>query len=120
MRTSHARLITLTPRTDVHATLTSMEKPSYVYLLANGPYGTLYVGVTSDLVKRIWQHREGFVGGFTKAHGTTRLVWYEVHADILEAIRREKLIKKWHRDWKVNLVQGMNPAWRDLYDEVTR
>ena len=95
-----------------------MDKSSHVYLLANRPYGTLYVGVTSDLVKRIWQHREGFVGGFTKEFKVTRLVWYETHGDILEAIRREKLIKRWRRDWKVNLVQSMNPRWRDLYDEI--
>jgi putative endonuclease len=95
-----------------------MDKPSYVYLLASKPYGTLYVGVTSDLVKRVWQHREGFLSGFTKEYGAKRLVWYEVHGDILEAIRREKQIKVWKRDWKVNLIQGMNPGWRDLYDEI--
>ncbi|WP_296947216.1 GIY-YIG nuclease family protein [uncultured Massilia sp.] len=114
------RLITSQP--DPHATLAPWKKPatsaSYVYLLASSPYGTFYVGVTSDLVKRVWQHREGVVDGFTRVHGTTRLVWYEVHADIMEAIRREKLIKKWHRDWKVNLVQRMNPGWEDLYDQT--
>jgi putative endonuclease len=95
-----------------------MDRSSYVYLLASSSYGTLYVGVTSDLVKRIWQHREGFVPGFMKECKATHLVWYEVHSDILEAIRREKLIKKWRRDWKVNLIQSMNPEWRDLYDDI--
>lgn len=95
-----------------------MDKSSYVHILASGPYGTLYVGVTSDLVKRVWQHREGFVSGFTKDHGTKHLVWYEVHADIMQAITREKQIKRWRRDWKVSLIQGMNAGWRDLYDEI--
>jgi len=97
-----------------------MDKSSYVYILANEPYGTLYVGVTSDLIKRVWQHREGFLSGFTKRYGTKRLVWYEAHADIMQAITREKQIKKWRRDWKVNLIQGMNVEWRDLYDEICR
>jgi putative endonuclease len=97
-----------------------MDKSSYVYILASEPYGTLYVGVTSDLVKRVWQHREGFVSGFTKDHGTKYLVWYEIHADIVQAITREKQIKRWRRDWKVNLIQGMNAGWRDLYDEICR
>lgn len=97
-----------------------MDKSSYVYILANKPYGALYVGVTSDLIKRVWQHREGFVSGFTKDAGTKRLVWYEVHADITQAITREKRIKKWRRDWKVNLIQSMNADWRDLHDEICR
>jgi putative endonuclease len=97
-----------------------MDKSSYVYILASEPYGTLYVGVTSDLVKRVWQHRQGFVSGFTKDHRTKHLVWYEVHADIMQAITREKQIKRWRRDWKVNLIQGMNAHWRDLYDQISR
>jgi len=102
---------------DTDATAT-MDKPSYVYLLASKPYGTLYVGVSADLVKRIWQHREGFADGFTKENAVKRLVWYEVHAEIYEAIRREKQIKLWKREWKVNLIQQVNPGWRDLYDEI--
>jgi putative endonuclease len=97
-----------------------MDKSSYVYILASEPYGTLYVGVTSHLIKRVWQHREGVVSGFTKDHGTKQLVWYDVHADIMQAITREKQIKRWRRDWKVNLIQGMNADWRDLYDEICR
>jgi putative endonuclease len=97
-----------------------MDKSSYVYILASKPYGTLYIGVTSDLVKRVWQHREGFVSGFTKEYGTKQLVWYEVHDDIIQAITREKQIKRWRRDWKVNLIQRLNADWRDLYDEISR
>jgi len=95
-----------------------MEKNSYVYILASEPYGTLYVGVTSNLVKRVWQHKGDFVSGFTRENGVKRLVWYEVHGDIMEAIAREKRIKRWRRDWKVNLIQRMNAEWRDLYDDI--
>jgi putative endonuclease len=95
-----------------------MDCQYYVYLLTNRPYGTLYTGVTNDLVRRTWEHRNNLVEGFTHEHQLHRLVWYEVHGDILEAIRREKLIKKWHRDWKVNLVQKTNPAWDDLYERI--
>jgi putative endonuclease len=95
-----------------------MERASYVYILASGLNGTLYIGVTSDLVKRVWQHREGFIDGFTKRYGVKQLVWYEVHGDIVEAIRREKQIKKWERAWKVELIQKTNPHWRDLYPEI--
>ncbi len=96
-----------------------MREAAYVYIMTNKPYGTLYVGVTSDLVKRVWEHREGFVKGFTKEHGLKSLVWYEQHASMVEAITREKQIKKWHRDWKVNLIQEMNPNWDDLYGSIT-
>jgi putative endonuclease len=95
-----------------------MDRSSYVYILASGLNGTLYVGVTSDLVKRVWQHREGLAEGFTKRYGVKMLVWYEVHADIVEAIRREKQIKKWDRSWKVELIQKTNPRWRDLYADI--
>ena len=89
-----------------------------VYILASKPNGTLYVGVTSDLIQRIWQHRNGFVEGFTKRYGVHRLVWYEVHECMESAIRREKAIKKWHRAWKIELVEKNNPTWRDLYNEI--
>jgi putative endonuclease len=95
-----------------------VNEAAYVYILANAPYGTLYVGVTSDLVKRVWEHKSGFVDGFTKKYEVRRLVWYEQHASIVEAIAREKRIKRWHRDWKVNLVQAMNPTWDDLYEKI--
>ena len=90
----------------------------FVYLITNKRYGTLYVGVTSDLVKRIYEHRGGFVEGFSKEHDLSRLVWYEAHEDVLAAITREKLIKRWHRDWKMNLIQAGNPAWDDLYESI--
>ena len=96
-----------------------MDRHYYVYILTNKAYGTLYVGITNDLVRRAWEHRNDFVEGFTRTHQLHRLVWYEVHEDVEEAIRREKLIKKWHRDWKVNLIQALNPGWLDLYDEIT-
>ena len=95
-----------------------MDRQFYVYILANHRYGTLYVGITNDLVRRVWEHRNGFVDGFTREHALHHLVWYEVHASAYEAIRREKLIKKWHRDWKVNLIQRMNPRWDDLYAAI--
>ncbi|MCC2956505.1 GIY-YIG nuclease family protein [Massilia sp. IC2-477] len=96
-----------------------MDKSSYAYILASRPYGTLYIGVTSDLIRRVWQHKEGFVAGFTKKYKVKHLVWYEVHSEIISAITREKQIKEWPRDWKINLIQSTNPAWRDLYEEVT-
>jgi putative endonuclease len=95
-----------------------MDKSSYVYILASQPYGVLYIGVTSNLIKRVWEHREGIVEGFTKQYGIKQLVWFEIHTEIVEAITREKQIKKWSRNWKVNLIQGSNPDWRDLYDEI--
>jgi putative endonuclease len=96
-----------------------MEKNAYVYILADSCYGTLYIGVTSNLVKRVWQHREGCVASFTKKYGVTQLVWYEVHSEIREAITREKQLKKWNRAWKIALVQKLNPSWRDLYADFT-
>jgi putative endonuclease len=96
-----------------------MDKSSYVYILASGLNGTLYVGVTSNLIKRVWEHREGVVDGFSKQYSVKNLVWYEVHTEIEEAIRREKQIKKWDRRWKVELIQESNPRWRDLYADIT-
>ena len=85
----------------------------YVYLLASRPYGTLYVGVTSDLPGRVWQHKTKAVGGFTARYGVNRLVWFEVH-ETEAAIRREKQIKEWRRDWKINLIERENRHWIDL------
>src|SRR5437763_5983103 len=95
-----------------------MDRQFYVYILTNKRYGTLYVGITNDLIRRTWEHKNHCVDGFTKEHGCDRLVWYEVHSTAYEAIRREKLIKKWHRDWKINLIQAMNPDWEDLYRAI--
>ena len=90
----------------------------YVYILASDIYGTLYVGVTNDLVRRSWEHREGLVRSFTGQHATHRLVWYEQHESIIEAITREKRLKKWNRDWKIRLIEDMNPEWKDLSDQA--
>ena len=94
-----------------------MKQPC-VYLLASQRNGTLYVGVTSDLVKRVWQHRNAQADGFTKRHQIHHLVWYEVHATMHSAIAREKAIKEWKRAWKLELIERGNPQWRDLYDEI--
>ena len=85
-----------------------------VYLLASRRNGTLYVGVTSDLMKRIAEHRDGLIEGFTKDYGVRRLVWFEQHATMDAAILREKRIKKWKREWKINLIREQNADWRDL------
>lgn len=93
-------------------------KNGYVYIVTNKPFGTLYIGVTSDLVKRIWEHREKLVEGFTKRYGLNRLVYYEIHERIDEAIYREKQIKEWNRNWKLRQIMEMNPGWKDLYNEI--
>ncbi|WP_091142067.1 GIY-YIG nuclease family protein [Novosphingobium sp. CF614] len=85
-----------------------------VYLLASHRQGTLYVGVTSDLLRRLHQHREGLIDGFTKDYGVHRLVWFEQHGTMEHAITREKRIKKWNRAWKIALIEAANPDWRDL------
>ncbi|MDR1994358.1 GIY-YIG nuclease family protein [Azonexus sp.] len=91
-----------------------MHKQPCVYLLASDRNGTLYVGVTSNLVGRIWQHQTHAVEGFSHRYNVTRLVWYEVHPTMESAIQREKCIKKWNRAWKVELINKTNPSWRDL------
>lgn len=96
-----------------------MDKGGYVYILASERNGTLYVGVTSDLIRRVWEHREGAVPGFTSKYGVKSLVWFEQHDDIESAIRREKAIKKWRRAWKLSLIEETNPDWRDLYETLT-
>jgi putative endonuclease len=95
-----------------------MERAYYVYILASDRNGTLYVGVTSDLVKRVWQHNEGFVEGFTKEYAVKALVWFEQHESADAAITREKQIKKWKRAWKIRLVEESNPYWHDLYASI--
>ncbi|ANM03201.1 excinuclease ABC subunit C domain-containing protein [Rhizobium phaseoli] len=87
----------------------------YVYIVTNQKNGTLYIGVTSDLERRIYEHREGLTPGFAWKYGCTRLVWYEEHWDIGSAIQREKSLKRWNRQWKIDLVAAMNPEWDDLY-----
>ena len=95
-----------------------MEKQPATYILARDRNGTLYIGVTSHLIGRIWQHREHAVEGFTSKYDVTKLVWYEMHGTMEEAILREKRIKKWNRDWKVRLVEERNPYWNDLWDQI--
>ena len=91
-----------------------------VYMVASRKHGTLYTGVTSNLARRIWEHRNGIYEGFSKQYGATRLVWYESHATKEAAIPREKQMKKWNRSWKVQLIEQGNPAWNDLYEELNR
>lgn len=95
-----------------------MEKQAAVYLLASQRNGTLYIGVTSNLVKRIWEHQNNAVEGFTKRYDVHTLVYYEQHATMEAAITREKQLKKWNRAWKLRLVEERNPDWRDLWPEI--
>ena len=94
-----------------------MKQPA-VYILASERNGTLYIGVTSNLPQRIWQHREGLVEGFTNRYSVKMLVWYEMHESIESAIMREKALKKWRREWKLELIEQSNAQWRDLWDAV--
>jgi len=95
-----------------------MDWEPAVYILASKRNGTLYIGVTSDLRKRIWEHREGFVDGFTKKYSVHRLVYYELFADMYNAITREKRLKKWRRAWKIRLIEEKNPRWDDLWQQI--
>ena len=95
-----------------------MNRQPCVYLLASKRDGTLYTGVTSDLVGRVWEHKQHSVKGFTSKYAVTRLVWYEMHETMESAIRREKAIKNWKRAWKINVIEAANPQWRDLYHEL--
>ena len=94
-----------------------MERNPAVYIMASGFHGTIYTGVTSDLLKRVAQHRAGTFGGFTAEYDVRRLVWFEMHESMDAAIVREKRIKNWLRDWKVALIEGGNPLWRDLAED---
>ncbi|MBI1180157.1 MAG: GIY-YIG nuclease family protein [Alphaproteobacteria bacterium] len=91
---------------------------AFVYILASQRNGTLYIGVTTDLPRRMHEHRTGVYRGFTARYGVKTLVYYEAHDGIEEAIRREKALKKWRRRWKLQLIEDMNPDWLDLYDEI--
>ena len=91
----------------------------WIYIMTNRPNGTLYIGVTSDLVRRTWEHREGLLPGFTRRYGLKRLVYFEHHDEIRAAIQREKTMKHWPRAWKVRLILAANPGWDDLYDHLT-
>ena len=95
-----------------------MNKQAVVYILASKRNGTLYIGVTSDLIKRIWEHKNNMVEGFTKRYGVHQLVWYEVHERMESAIEREKRMKEWKRKWKLELIETTNPNWQDLYNTI--
>ncbi len=96
-----------------------MGKGGYIYILSNQPDGVLYLGVTNDLIRRVFEHRQGVVKGFSKTHGLHRLVYYEQYDDIRLAIQREKTMKHWPRAWKVRLINGFNREWEDLYPSLT-
>ena len=103
---------------------TNMQHPAmrggWVYIVTNRPNGTLYVGVTSDLPRRAYEHREGAIPGFTKQYGLKRLVWYEWHDAYASAVQRERTIKHWRRAWKVRLIVEANPGWADLHETLNR
>jgi putative endonuclease len=90
----------------------------YVYLLASRPFGTLYIGMTADLVKRVWEHKAKAISGFTAEYGVDQLVWYEEHASLESAFVRERQLKKWKRSWKIQLIEADNPQWIDLYPTI--
>ena len=95
-------------------------KDYHVYIMASKKNGTLYIGVTSDLIKRVYEHKNNLAEGFTKQYSVHNLVYYEQTDDVYSAIEREKQLKRWHRDWKINLIEKDNPGWRDLYDDISR
>jgi putative endonuclease len=95
-----------------------VNKQHAVYILASKRNGTLYIGVTSDLVKRIWEHKNNLVVGFTKRYDVHHLVWYELHEEMVSAIEREISLKEWKRSWKLRLIESSNPDWQDLYDTI--
>ncbi|MFA5959276.1 MAG: GIY-YIG nuclease family protein [Tatlockia sp.] len=95
-------------------------KSFYTYIMASGRNGTLYAGSTSDLIKRTWEHKNNVIPGFTAKYNVHILVYYEIHATYIEAARREKRFKNWCRQWKLNLIEALNPDWRDLYDDICR
>jgi len=95
-----------------------VNKQPAVYILASKPNGTLYIGVTSNLIKRIWEHKNDMVEGFTKRYNIHRLVWYELHETMESAITREKRLKNWKRKWKLELIEISNPDWQDLYNAI--
>lgn len=93
-------------------------KSAYIYILTNKNNNVLYIGVTSDLTKRIWEHKNKVIDGFTKKYNLDKLVYYEAGESITDAIKREKQLKNWHRDWKLNLIKTVNPEFKDLYYEL--
>ena len=90
----------------------------YVYIMTNKPNGVLYIGMSNDLIRRVFEHKNHSVKGFTDDYNLTRLVWFEQTGDVMSAIAREKQLKNWHRDWKIELIENMNPEWNDLYEAI--
>ena len=95
-----------------------MNRQPAVYILASKRNGTLYIGVTSDLIKRVWEHKNNLVEGFTERYNVHQLVWYELHETMESAIRKEKMLKNWKRAWKLELIERSNPNWHDLYESI--
>jgi putative endonuclease len=95
-----------------------MEKQGFVYIMASGRNATIYIGATSDLPKRVWEHRNGVVEGFTRKHGCCLLVWYQAYESLDAARHRELQMKEWKRAWKLREIEGLNPDWEDLYDRI--
>ena len=95
-----------------------MTKHPAVYILASKENGTLYVGVTSDIIKRVWEHKQKYLEGFAEKYNAVNLVYYELCDDMITAITREKVLKKWNRDWKIRVIEKENPQWLDLWDEI--
>jgi putative endonuclease len=101
-----------------HSRESGNPEKAYVYILTNQRNGTLYTGVTSNLIQRSWQHRNSLQSGFSNRYKVKQLVWYEVHDSITSAIQREKQLKKWYRVWKLKLIEDFNPHWNDLYETL--
>jgi len=95
-----------------------VNKQPAVYILASKRNGTLYIGVTSDLIKRVWEHKNDMIEGFTKRYGVHQLVWFEMHGNMESAIRKEKQLKEWKRKWKLELIESKNSDWQDLYHKI--
>lgn len=96
-----------------------MEKQAWVYIMTNKPCGTVYVGCTVDLVKRVWEHKIKLVKSFTQRYNLDKLVWYEQHGRLDAARNKERQLKRWHKDWKFRLIEEMNPEWQDLFEGIT-
>ena len=94
------------------------DRAYYVYILASRKNGTLYIGVTNDLARRVYEHKEKIIEGFTKKYGVAKLVYFEQTQDVQNALEREKRLKKWNRQWKIDLIEKMNPEWQDLYEKI--
>jgi putative endonuclease len=112
------RTDTMIPSDYMEVRIMARERRPCVYMLASRRNGTLYVGVTSNLVQRVWQHRDGAVPGFTRCYHVHDLVWFEMHESMESAIRREKALKEWRRAWKLDLIERENPDWHDLYPGI--